>query len=361
MPKSPEYENKIITGDCLKVLPKLPEGCADLVFADPPFNIGYDYNGEYHDKLDADEYIKWCGEWMKECYRILKSNGSFFLAIGDDYAAQLNVLATRDYKDMGIPFPFYLRNWIIWHYGFGQNTKKKFARSHTHIFYFVKNPKDFTFNDDSVRVMSDRQKNYADKRAFGTLGKLPDDVWNEFPRVCGSFSEREGLHPCQMPEALLARIVRACSDQDDLIVDPFGGSGTTLAVAKKLDRRYLGIEMSTVFAREIRRRLTAIDKDHLDVLGEGGTEWRKSHEEALKALYAETGVPSERIEKNTYLKQVFCEQFQKRTQPNLEYTQDAIMDKLTKLRKKGQLARVMIQVGARTYKEEHPEQTSSLS
>ncbi|MCH8854091.1 MAG: site-specific DNA-methyltransferase, partial [Planctomycetes bacterium] len=76
MPKPPEYENKIITGDCLKVLPKLPDDCADLVFADPPFNIGYDYDGEYHDKRDSDEYISWCSEWIAACKRIMSSRGS---------------------------------------------------------------------------------------------------------------------------------------------------------------------------------------------------------------------------------------------------------------------------------------------
>jgi len=148
----------------------------------------------------------------------------------------------------------FMRNWIIWHYTFGQQTKNKFARSHTHIFYFVNDKKKFTFNDAAVRVPSARQLVYEDKRA-NPAGKMPDDVWNEFSRVCGTFKERKGWHPCQMPEKLLARIILAVTNEGDWVLDPFSGSGTTAAAACKLGRRYTGIEISQKYVKESQKRL----------------------------------------------------------------------------------------------------------
>ena len=160
--------NQIIAGDSIKTLNDGPEGWVDLVFADPPFNIGYLYHG-YNDKRNTNDYLKFSEEWIRAVHRALKPNGSFYLAIGDEYAADLCVLARRTVG-------FHLRNWIIWHYTFGQQTKLKFAKSHTHILYFTKHDTDFTFNADAVRVASARQTTYADARA-NPKGKLPDDTW----------------------------------------------------------------------------------------------------------------------------------------------------------------------------------------
>ncbi|MHC4758726.1 MAG: DNA methyltransferase, partial [Planctomycetota bacterium] len=129
----------------------------------PPFNIGSKYD-KYFDKKKKQNYIAWTKEWMRACYKALMPNGSFYIAIGDDYAANIKVIA----DDIGL----HLRNWIIWHYTFGQQTKNKFARAHTHIFYFVKDLKNFTFNDHAVRVPSDRQLIYNDKRANPILKSM---------------------------------------------------------------------------------------------------------------------------------------------------------------------------------------------
>ena len=309
--------NRIIHGDCIKELARLDAGSIDLAFADPPFNIGYDYD-EYHDKRSCDDYLAWSGEWMTGVKRALKPDGTFWLAIGDDYAAELKVLATRE-------LGFVCRSWVIWYYTFGVHCTHKFTRSHTHLLYFVKDAKRFTFNSDDIRVPSARQLVYGDKRA-NPKGRVPDDTWlippevgrdggtkgrrdeepsrdrkgagngrdqgskgsrhrgrkSEragvngsfilrpqdlpdgfeadsdtwyFPRVCGTFKERTGYHGCQMPEQLLARIVRACSNEGDTVLDPFSGSGSTLMVAKKLARNYLGIELSKQYVTETRARL----------------------------------------------------------------------------------------------------------
>lgn len=255
--------NSLVQGDCISGMASLPAGSVDLVFADPPFNIGYQYD-VYEDRKEADDYLAWTKKWTEQVQRILKPNGTFWLAIGDDFAAELKVLIQRD-------LGFSCRSWVIWYYTFGVNCTKKFSRSHTHLFHFVKDPKQFTFNADAIRVPSARQLVYADARA-NAKGRLPDDTWilrpqdlpdgfqaDEtvcyFPRVCGTFKERAGFHGCQMPEQLLARIIKVSSNTGDLVLDPFAGSGSTLIVAKKLHRDYLGFELSDNYAERVRARL----------------------------------------------------------------------------------------------------------
>ncbi len=257
--------DRLHQGDCIEGLKRLPDASIDLAFADPPFNIGYRYDS-YDDCRDADEYLAWSRAWTTEVARVLKPDGTFWLAIGDEFAAELKVLVHRE---RGLS----LRSWVIWYYTFGVHCKRKFSRSHAHLFHFVKNPDQFTFNDDAIRVPSARQLVYADARA-NPRGRVPDDTWilrpqdlpEGFhddedtwyaPRVCGTFKERAGWHGCQMPEQVLGRIIKACSNPGDVVLDPFAGSGTTLAVARKLGRRYLGFELSPEYAARARERLEA--------------------------------------------------------------------------------------------------------
>jgi site-specific DNA-methyltransferase (adenine-specific) len=295
-----ELVNTILHGDCIAGLNALPEGSADLVFADPPFNIGYDYD-VYRDELKANEYLAWSRDWIGAVYRALSPRGTFWLAIGDEYAAELKIESQK--------IGFIPRSWVVWYYTFGVNCTHKFTRSHAHLFYFVKNRRHFTFRAAELenRVPSARQLVYNDSRA-NEDGRLPDDTWiirpadvvgdliaddgtwtvselpavrdddhtwtlrpqdlaerfssSEdtwyFPRVAGTFKERAGFHGCQMPEQLLGRIIRLCSNESDLVVDPFSGSATTLAVAKKLGRRFVGFDISRDYVKLGRERLKSI-------------------------------------------------------------------------------------------------------
>jgi DNA modification methylase len=267
--------NQIIQGDSIKVLNDGPEGWVDLCFADPPFNIGYLYHG-YDDEKEVDEYVDWSEKWMRAVHRALKPSGSFYLAIGDEFVADLCHVARRK-------IGFNLRNWIIWHYTFGQQTRKMFAKSHTHILYFTKEKEGFTFNADAVRVASARQTTYKDARA-NPKGKLPDDTWFLRPqeaaphgyfepgydtwnesRVCGTFKEREGWHGCQMPIGVLNRIIKASSNRGDVVLDPFNGSGTTVICAALLGRKYVGIDQSQQYVDHAKKRLGHA----LETAGEG--------------------------------------------------------------------------------------------
>ncbi len=279
-------ENTIVHGDCIAGLNALVPGSVDLVFADPPFNIGYEYD-VYDDRLEGEKYLSWSHDWIAAVHRALKDSGAFWLAIGDEYAAELKLESQK--------VGFHCRSWVIWYYTFGVNCSRKFTRSHAHLFHFVKDPEQFTFRAESPenRIPSARQLVYGDKRANST-GRLPDDTWiirpaefvgrldseetwsadelppprdNDqtwtlrpqdlggcfqasedtwyFPRVAGTFKERAGFHGCQMPEQLLARIIRVCSEEGELVLDPFSGSATTAVVAKKLGRRHLAYELSS--------------------------------------------------------------------------------------------------------------------
>lgn len=290
--------NTIIHGDCIQQMKQLKAGSVDLVFADPPFNIGFTYD-VYADSLPFKQYLDWSCNWMNAVHRVLKSNGTFWLAIGDEYAAELKVEAQK--------IGFHCRSWVIWYYTFGVNCSRKFTRSHAHLFHFVKNPANFVFQADALenRIPSARQLVYNDGRA-NPKGRLPDDTWiihpanaigemsedeewvpedltprDEdrtwtlrpqdlkerfraeedtwyFPRVAGTFKERAGFHGCQMPEQLLGRIIRTCSEEGALILDPFSGSATTAAVAKKLGRNYLAFDLSEEYVRLGQKRLAAV-------------------------------------------------------------------------------------------------------
>ena len=304
-----KYLDKIISGDCIEVLGNLSEPFADLIFADPPFNIGYKYD-KYYDKLKKKNYIAWTKEWMGVSKKVLKPHGSFYIAIGDEYAAHVKIIA----DELGL----FMRNWIIWHYTFGQQMKNKFARAHTHIFYLVNDKKNFTFNDLAVRVPSDRQLLYNDKRA-NPVGKMPDDVWNGFPRVCGTFKERLGWHPCQMPENLLKRIIAASSNPGDCVLDPFCGSGTTAAAALQLDRHYIGVEISEQYVEKAKKRLAELKKPRYGSLF---LDQRELNE--LKQLSADMGKPLKEITENKNLLEIFTNQFSVRMNGRKQYSSQQI-------------------------------------
>jgi site-specific DNA-methyltransferase (adenine-specific) len=262
---------KLVVGDCIEAMAQLPAECADLIFADPPFNIGYEYD-IYDDRRSRDEYLAWAEEWLRAAIRLLKPTGSFWLAMGDAYVSEYKIRLDA----LGLT----MRNWIVWHYSYSRWCEKKFALSHAHILFYVRDPKQYVFNADAVRIPSARQFVYRHPRAK-LCGRVPDDTWilrpqettEHFrpehdvwfaPRISGTFLERVA-HPCQMPEAILERIIRVATNPGDLVVDPFAGSGTTLVVANRLGRRFWGCELSPNYARVIVERLRGLFADEIEV------------------------------------------------------------------------------------------------
>lgn len=225
-------------------------GPARLIFTDPPYNIGIDYgDGKKADMLSPQAYMKWVREWFGLCWDCLTDDGSLWVMIGDEYAAEYCV----ELKATG----FAIRSWIKWYETFGVNCSNKFNRTSRHIFYAVKeDAKSFVFNPEPVTRPSDRQTKYADRRASAE-GKLWDDVW-QIPRLTGTCAERIPEFPTQLPLALVEPIVLCASMPGDLVVDPFNGSGTTGVAAVRNGRKYVGIEKNaaTVTAADMRLRGT---------------------------------------------------------------------------------------------------------
>jgi len=240
---------KIVHGDCIEELRKIEDLSARLIFADPPYNIGIDYgDGEQADRLDDDEYLDWCRQWIGACVSKLTPDGSFWLMICDEYADHFGIML----RQAGL----YRRSWIKWYETFGVNCQNKFNRCSRHIFYCVKDPKRFVFNPDPVSRQSDRQAKYGDARA-NPAGKLWDDVW-EIPRLTDTCEERMPGFPTQIPLAITRAIVGCASEPGDLVIDPFSGSGSTGVAAIESGRKYVGIEKNEQFAKASMDRLKVV-------------------------------------------------------------------------------------------------------
>jgi site-specific DNA-methyltransferase (adenine-specific) len=240
----------IINGDVIEGLESVRDehGPARLIFTDPPYNIGIDYgDGEDADRLSDAAYMKWVRNWFALCWDCLADDGSLWVMIGDEYAAEYAV----ELKATG----YTIRSWIKWYETFGVNCSNKFNRTSRHIFYAVKDPASFVFNPEPVTRPSDRQTKYNDARAAAG-GKLWDDVW-QIPRLTGTCAERIPDFPTQLPLALVEPIVLCASMPGDLVVDPFNGSGTTGVASVRNARKYVGIEKSEVFADMATKRITA--------------------------------------------------------------------------------------------------------
>jgi site-specific DNA-methyltransferase (adenine-specific) len=231
--------------------------------------------------------MSWSRTWLAAASSVLDKHGSMFLFYPDELAADIDVFCRHELK-------LYRRSWIVWYYTFGvcNVDGKNFSRSHTHILYYSKAKTRFTFNDKAIRVPSARELVYNDKRASRN-GKVPDNTWALLKpqweevllpdqdtwlhnRVCGTYTEREHHLPNQLPVALLERIILAASDPDDLVVDAFLGSGSTGEAALKHGRRFLGIDVSTNYVKQAKKRLNQVlagrpspGPKHLLVEGQG--------------------------------------------------------------------------------------------
>jgi site-specific DNA-methyltransferase (adenine-specific)/adenine-specific DNA-methyltransferase len=248
--KYSDGSHTIFHGDALGVLKTIATSSVDLIFADPPYNIGKDFDGR-HDKVEEEEYFSWCWAWIDECHRILKPAGTFYL---------MNSTQNMPRIDLGCQSRFEILSRIVWTYdSSGVQAKKFFGSLYEPILHMAKDPKAYTFNANEILVeaktgakrgLIDYRKNPP--QPYNTT-KVPGNVW-EFPRVRYLMDEYEN-HPSQKPEALLERVIKASSNPGDLVLDPFGGSFSTGAVAKRLDRRSISIEQSETYVKTGLRRI----------------------------------------------------------------------------------------------------------
>ncbi|MBU4270834.1 MAG: site-specific DNA-methyltransferase [Planctomycetes bacterium] len=230
---------KIIQGNCIDIMAQWPSSHVDLIVADPPYNLGKEY-GNGSDSLLRGDYLNFTKEWLSQAIRILKPTGSLYVFMGFRFISHLFLLLDEE---------FHLRfnGWICWYYTQGMGRTRGFSPRHDDILYFSKTDQ-FTFNLDSVRVP---QKYYRSRNNM--RGANPGDVW-EFSHVHYCQGNRTE-HPTQKPDGLIERIVLASSNPNDLVIDPFAGSGTTLRVCQQLDRRSIGVELSIDYVSLIQNRL----------------------------------------------------------------------------------------------------------
>ncbi|BAZ84669.1 MULTISPECIES: site-specific DNA-methyltransferase [Aphanizomenonaceae] len=228
--------------DCLEAMKILPDESINLTVTSPPYNIGK----EYENLLPLDDYINWCEKWITEVYRLTLCDGAFWLNLG--YLSIKN-------RAKAIPIsyllwdkiPFYLIQEIVWNYGAGVAGSKFFSPRNEKFLWYVKNSEAYTFNLDDIR---DPNVKYPNQKKNGKirvnpLGKNPTDVW-EFPKVTSGqnrSSKERTPHPAQFPSSVIQRIIQASSNQNQIVLDPFLGSGTTAMVALNLNRLVIGFEI----------------------------------------------------------------------------------------------------------------------
>lgn len=246
-----KFINKIILGDCLEVMRKIPDNSVDVTFADPPFNLKKKYNS-YYDEHEVEEYLSWCKKWLAEMVRITKPTGSIFV---------------HNIPKWLIYFGFYLnevatfRHWIAWD-AMGSPLGKTLLPNHYGILYYVKSD-EFKFYD--VRMLHKRCRNchyilqdYGGKKnQMHQFGPLVSDVWTDIHRI--RHKKRRDEHPCQLPIHLLERLLLMSSDEGDIVLDPFVGTGTTAIAAKKLGRRFIGIDIDPKYVEITNKKLEEVE------------------------------------------------------------------------------------------------------
>lgn len=242
---------RIFHGDALQVLSKIPDESIDLIFVDPPYNIGKDFAGRKDKWKTDEEYLNWCYKWIDLCIQKLKPTGAFYVMTSTQF---------MPYFDLYIRQKMTILSRIVWTYdSSGVQAKKYFGSLYEPILFCVKDKDNYTFNADDIMVeaktgskrkLIDYRKNppqpYKNE-------KVPGNVW-DFCRVRYRMEEYEN-HPTQKPISLLERIVKASSNIGDLILDPFCGTFTTGYVAKEHNRDFIGIEIQEDYYKIGLRRL----------------------------------------------------------------------------------------------------------
>ncbi|MTH45618.1 adenine-specific DNA-methyltransferase [Intestinirhabdus alba] len=241
---------KIIHGDALSELKKLPPESIDLIFADPPYNIGKDFDGMV-ESWDEELFLAWLLECIRECHRVLRKHGTMYI---------MNSTENMPWIDLQCRKLFTIKSRIVWAYdSSGVQAKRFFGSMYEPILMMVKDPKRYTFNSSEIlveaktgakRALIDYRKNPP--RPYNTQ-KVPGNVWT-FPRVRYLMEEYEN-HPTQKPQALLERIILASSNPEERVLDPFAGSFTTGAVAIAYGRKFIGIEVNGEYIKMGLRRL----------------------------------------------------------------------------------------------------------
>ncbi|MCL0094628.1 site-specific DNA-methyltransferase [Dehalococcoidales bacterium] len=242
--------NQITEGDAIEVMKGIPANSIDLTFADPPFNLNKSYE-HYEDDKETKDYLEWCKEWLAQMVRITKPTGSIFVHNIPKwltyFASYLNEMA-------------HFKHWIAWD-AMGAPLGKTLLPNHYGTLWYVKS-KDFKFYDIRMPHSRCREceailKDYGGKKELiHPFGTLVSDMWTDMHRI--RHKKRRDEHPCQLPIHLLERLILMTTDENDIVLDPFIGTGTTAIAAKRLGRRFVGIDIDAEYVKISREKLEGV-------------------------------------------------------------------------------------------------------
>lgn len=248
----------ILIGDCLERLEPIETGSVGLVLTSPPYNIGK----SYETPLPLDDYVAWCGRWLAEIRRVLTPTGAAWVNLG--YIEVPGV-------GKAVPLPYllyphlglYLLQEVVWRYENGVASRRRLSPRNEKLLWLVRDPRAYHFDLDSIRDPDVRYPNQTQNGRLrcNPMGKNPSDVWHIRKVTAGRAEAERTPHPAQMPLVLAERIVIACSQPGDVVLDPFAGSGTTLVAAVMHGRRAVGIERDPGYATIAKQRLREAERD----------------------------------------------------------------------------------------------------
>ncbi|MER3458009.1 MAG: hypothetical protein C4309_04660 [Chloroflexota bacterium] len=243
--------NVVIQGDAPEVLRRYPDESVDLVFADPPYNLDKAYT-TYDDEKDRETYLNWCNAWLDEYIRILKPTGSLYI---------LNLPRWGMYHAAYLNRRLYFQNWIVW--DALSEPRGKILPAHYALLFYTKHPTDFTFNYESVGLIDARfyclrPSCIRQRKARGDDEKERlTDIWWDIHRI--KHHRHRDVHPCQLPDALMERIIRLSTNPGDVVLDALAGTGTTAVTAAKLGRRYVAIDIDPAYVAITREKLAQVE------------------------------------------------------------------------------------------------------
>ncbi|MCX7854575.1 MAG: site-specific DNA-methyltransferase [Anaerolineae bacterium] len=243
--------NEVILGDALEVLATFPDESVDLVFADPPYNLDKAYT-TYDDEKDREVYLNWCNAWLDQYIRVLKPTGSLYV---------LNLPRWGMYHASYLNRRLYFQNWIVW--DALSEPRGKIMPAHYALLFYTKHPTNFTFNYEEVgeidaRFYCLRSSCIRWRKARGDNQKEPlTDIWWDVHRI--KHRRHRDYHPCQLPDALMERIIRLSTNPGDIVLDALAGTGTTVVAAARLGRRYIAIDIDPTYVAITREKLAQVE------------------------------------------------------------------------------------------------------
>lgn len=243
-----KYLNKITQGDSLNLLKQIPDNSVDVTFADPPFNLKKGYNS-YKDSLKKQEYLNWCEKWINEMFRITKASGSIFIHNIPKWLIYFAEILNKNAD---------FKHWISWDAPTSP-MGKSLQPGHYGILFYAKNAKQLKFYEirhphKRTRKTKILAKDYGGKKSMlHPYGPLVSDVWTDIHRI--KHNKFRDDHPCQLPIHLLERLILMSSDEGDIILDPFNGTGTTAIAAKRLGRKFIGFDLDENYVKITNQKL----------------------------------------------------------------------------------------------------------